>query len=389
MSSPNETDPQLARILVVDDDPDVVDYMTSVLEDHGYQVDSARNAAEALSKLEESRPSTVILDVLLPGRSGLDLLVTLRRDPRWWDIPLVVITGSDQFLEDDCESYLSSFEGVRGPDGVLGKPVDRHALLSILRVLVMLGDFARSPKKGVASAPTKGSRYTYRPGRRGSDLSAQGRLPGLPDLTERLSGQEETKDSPTPDAGVPMLKTVEQVMVPMRYYPHAPSSLSVADALLLMKLPRWVEKRPGSYRAVPHDLLVFSDDLEFMGIVRRRAILRALQPEFLFPRKVKYRERSFNVKPDADILALSGDEELSEEKIIESMRRRANKRIEEIMIPLERAINHDDDLTQAINQIVESRTGCLPVIKDGNVVGMIRSEDVLREVESLLGIHFP
>jgi CBS-domain-containing membrane protein len=186
-----------------------------------------------------------------------------------------------------------------------------------------------------------------------------------------------------------MLKTVEQVMVPMRYYPHGPSNLSVADALLLMKLPRWVDKRHARYRSVPHDLLVFNDDLEFMGIVRRRAILRALQPDLLFPRRVKYRERLFNVKPDADILALSGDERLSEEQIVDRLRKRAQKRIEEIMIPLENAINHDDPLTQAINQIVESRTGCLPVIKDGTVVGMIRSEDVLREVESLLDIHFP
>jgi hypothetical protein len=45
---------------------------------------------------------------------------------------LVVITGNDQILEDDCQSYIGSHHGVSGPDGVLGKPVDRQALLTVL-----------------------------------------------------------------------------------------------------------------------------------------------------------------------------------------------------------------------------------------------------------------
>ena len=85
--------------------------------------------------MERLRPAAILVDVLMPGRSGLDLLVSLRSDPRWCDIPLVVITGSDKILEDDCQSYLGSHHGVRGPDGVLGKPVDRKTLLAVLRHL--------------------------------------------------------------------------------------------------------------------------------------------------------------------------------------------------------------------------------------------------------------
>ena len=48
---------------------------------------------------------------------------------------MIVVTGSDKILEDDCQSYLGSHQGVRGPDGVLGKPVDRQALLAILKSL--------------------------------------------------------------------------------------------------------------------------------------------------------------------------------------------------------------------------------------------------------------
>ena len=45
---------------------------------------------------------------------------------------MVVVTGNDQILEDDCQSYLGSHRDVRGPDGVLSKPIDRNALLAVL-----------------------------------------------------------------------------------------------------------------------------------------------------------------------------------------------------------------------------------------------------------------
>ena len=48
----------------------------------------------ALVKLEEFEPDVILIDVLMPGKSGLDLLVTIRRDPRWGEVPLVVVTPS-------------------------------------------------------------------------------------------------------------------------------------------------------------------------------------------------------------------------------------------------------------------------------------------------------
>lgn len=123
------------QVLVVDDDPDILDYFTSFLEDQGYGVRTAANAVAALEALEKGPADAVLIDVMMPGKSGLDLLVRLRRDKRWGDIPLVVVTGNDQILQDDCQSYIGSHEGVRGPDGVLSKPIDRDALLEVLNGL--------------------------------------------------------------------------------------------------------------------------------------------------------------------------------------------------------------------------------------------------------------
>jgi CheY-like chemotaxis protein len=124
------------RVLVVEDDPDIVDYMASFLEDEGYTVNSANRCSTALGMLAEFKPDIILIDALLPGKSGLDLLVTIRRDPTYSTLPLVVVTGNDRLLEDDCQSYLGAHAGVRGPDGVLGKPVDRATLRAVIRRLV-------------------------------------------------------------------------------------------------------------------------------------------------------------------------------------------------------------------------------------------------------------
>jgi DNA-binding response OmpR family regulator len=129
------SDPE-ARVLVVEDDPDIADYMSSFLQDEGYEVNSANRCSTALGLMDEFRPDIVLIDALLPGKSGLEFLVTIRRDPRYSSLPLVVVTGNDKLLEDDCQSYLGAHAGVRGPDGVLGKPVDLTTLRAVIRKLL-------------------------------------------------------------------------------------------------------------------------------------------------------------------------------------------------------------------------------------------------------------
>jgi DNA-binding response OmpR family regulator len=125
-----------AKVLVVEDDPDIVDYLSSFLEDEGFEVASATRCSMARELMDDFQPEVVLIDALLPGKSGLDLLVWLRSDPKWSDLPMIVVTGNDQLLEDDCRSYLGAHEDIRGPDGVLGKPVNRFTLLALLDKLL-------------------------------------------------------------------------------------------------------------------------------------------------------------------------------------------------------------------------------------------------------------
>jgi CheY-like chemotaxis protein/phosphoribosyl 1,2-cyclic phosphodiesterase len=83
------------RILVVDDDPDIRALATQALNQDGHAVDVASGASEALASIQASAPDLVLLDLVMPGRSGLDLLKILRAAPATAALPVIVLTGMD------------------------------------------------------------------------------------------------------------------------------------------------------------------------------------------------------------------------------------------------------------------------------------------------------
>ena len=123
---------ELMKVLAVDDDADILVYMSTFLEDNGYDVRTADDSRAALAALEDYDPDVIILDVMMPGRSGLDLLVKLRKDQRWCDKKLIMLTGNDKVSHNGGRNYLSGHSGIRGADAVLSKPLDKQALLDAL-----------------------------------------------------------------------------------------------------------------------------------------------------------------------------------------------------------------------------------------------------------------
>ena len=123
------------RILIVDDDPDIVEYVGTLLEDNGYEITSASTAAAAVSVLEKSNPDLLVIDVFMPGRSGLDLLAMVRKDSRWCELPVILFTGDDEVLEDEGKSYHGLQSGKRRADAILGKPPNPVQVLKTLEEL--------------------------------------------------------------------------------------------------------------------------------------------------------------------------------------------------------------------------------------------------------------
>jgi CheY-like chemotaxis protein len=102
-----------AVILVVEDNPANQMLIEAVLHDHGYVVNLARSAPEALASIQADRPDLVLMDIQLPGQDGLSLTRQLKADPAQASIPVVAITAhamvSDRQLSVDagCVGYIT------------------------------------------------------------------------------------------------------------------------------------------------------------------------------------------------------------------------------------------------------------------------------------------
>ncbi len=109
----------MSQILIVDDDVEIREALTTLLLDHGYTVSTAANGREALAALRVARPCLILLDLMMPIMSGWEFLELLNADPVLRDIPVCVISAMPD----------------RAPAGVarvLAKPLKLELLLGAL-----------------------------------------------------------------------------------------------------------------------------------------------------------------------------------------------------------------------------------------------------------------
>lgn len=122
----------MKMVLVVDDDPDARDYLSTVLEDDGIEVSTACDGTEAITSLEEAVPDLVSLDITMPEKSGVTVYRTLREDERFKHIPVIITTG----VSDDFKAFISNRRQVPPPDGYINKPVDAEQFVKVVRKLI-------------------------------------------------------------------------------------------------------------------------------------------------------------------------------------------------------------------------------------------------------------
>ena len=123
------------RILVVDDEPDIVALVVYHLAKAGFRISTASNGADALRLARQDRPALVVLDLMLPGMSGLEVLDELRSDEAGQDIAVLLLTARRE--EPDRIKGLSS-----GADDYLTKPFSPQEL--VLRVRNILRRMAQT-----------------------------------------------------------------------------------------------------------------------------------------------------------------------------------------------------------------------------------------------------
>jgi len=119
------------RILIVDDDPDLVDTMKIVLEANGYVTSAAADTTQAMARLREKKPDLIVLDIMMRTKSeGIWFAQHLREDPARRDIPILVLTGVNRDPEMSGMPLDPELDAQFLPsDGFLEKPVDTDVLL--------------------------------------------------------------------------------------------------------------------------------------------------------------------------------------------------------------------------------------------------------------------
>lgn len=121
------------RVFVVDDEPDVVDLLRTILETGDHDVEVATDPQLALSQLLDSPPDLLILDLMMPQLDGFELLKLFRQDPRCASVPVLILSARsghrDQILSLQC-----------GADAYICKPFSPRDLLCEVRKLLRKRD---------------------------------------------------------------------------------------------------------------------------------------------------------------------------------------------------------------------------------------------------------
>jgi len=121
------------KILVVDDEPDVRNFLTACIQDAGFIVDSAVDGQDALEKIEKEMPDLMTLDMVMPRKSGIELIRTLRKNDKWSKLPVVVITAHarNEFASEDIKSFDAFTSGLK-PRQTIEKPVTPKVLVNTI-----------------------------------------------------------------------------------------------------------------------------------------------------------------------------------------------------------------------------------------------------------------
>jgi len=116
------------RVLVADDDPDILKIVAANLEAEGIEVEAVSNGIEAQARALRTSPDLIILDISMPGRTGLEVMAALRANPETKDIPVVLLTArsSDSDIWEGWKSGAAYY---------LTKPFDTAQLLHFVNHL--------------------------------------------------------------------------------------------------------------------------------------------------------------------------------------------------------------------------------------------------------------
>ncbi len=126
--------PQDMTILVVDDEPDIIIYLRTLLEDAGFKVMTASDGEEALEKIKERKPDLISLDLIMPRKSGIRCYYELRKNKEWSKIKVIIVTAHarDDKVRKEMDELFSGAT-ISGPQMYLEKPVHPQDYVNLIK----------------------------------------------------------------------------------------------------------------------------------------------------------------------------------------------------------------------------------------------------------------
>lgn len=116
------------QVLLIEDEPNIIEAISFILSRDGWTVKTHSNGADAVEMVKERRPDVVILDVMLPGKSGYDILRELRDDPEVKGLPVLILTARGQTKDREIAERA-------GCDAFMTKPFSNADVLETVRAL--------------------------------------------------------------------------------------------------------------------------------------------------------------------------------------------------------------------------------------------------------------
>ncbi len=124
----------MAKILVVDDEPDMVEMIKAVLEGAAHQVIAAYNGQEGVEKAKSEKPDAIIMDIMMPVKDGFVACKELKGDPACRDIPVLILTAVSEHFADS--RYAKSMGLELDAEDYIDKPIDPKVLVARLQKLL-------------------------------------------------------------------------------------------------------------------------------------------------------------------------------------------------------------------------------------------------------------
>lgn len=121
-------------ILVVDDDPDLVETIAMMLESNGFEVGKAYDGIEGEESIKKRRPDLIILDVMMPRKDGYKLCAELKSNPETQDIPIILLTAVGEAVP--TTRYTHADGMATEADEYIPKPIDTQGLLEAVKRLL-------------------------------------------------------------------------------------------------------------------------------------------------------------------------------------------------------------------------------------------------------------